>query len=155
MATIRTAKQDDIPAMVAVVNAAFAVEREFRAGERTSAADILRLMEKSAFFVAEEDGQIVGAVQARVKHPAGYFAMLAVDPRVQRGGIGRALREAAENHCRDHGCAAMTLMTGSVRPELVQYYARAGYRITSVQPQQPGAPFTKKFDIVHMAKRLR
>lgn len=48
----------------------------------------------------------------------------------------------------------MTLMTGSVRPELVSYYGRAGYRITSVEPQAPDAPFTRKFAIVHMAKRL-
>lgn len=94
MATIRRATEADIPEMVAVVNAAFDIEREFRAGERTSAADIQRLMEKSTFFVATEDGRIAGVVQARVKHPAGYFAMLAVDPQLQRSGIGRALREA-------------------------------------------------------------
>lgn len=154
MTTIRQAKAADIPEMVVVVNAAFAIEREFRAGERTSAADIQRLMEKSTFFVAIANERIAGVVQARVKHPASYFAMLAVDPALQRAGIGRALREAAEDHCREHGCSEMTLMTGSVHPELVSYYSRAGYKITGIEPQPPNAPFTRKFDIVHMAKPL-
>jgi hypothetical protein len=60
--------------------------------------------------------------------------------------IGRALLEAAEDHCRARGCTEMTLSTGSVRRELVDRYGRLGYRVTSIEPAPPDGPFTKPID---------
>ncbi len=154
MVTIRRAADRDIAAIVAVVNTAFQVERDFRAGERTSALEITRLMQNSVFFVAEREARIVGAVLVRVKADTGYFGMLAVDPVEQRSGIGRLLREAAENYCREQGCTVMTLSTGSPRQDLLSYYARFGYRITGVEPAPADPHFAKPIDIVKMAKPL-
>jgi len=154
MATIRRASESDIPEMVAVVNAAFQVERDFRDSDRTSPAETSRLMQSSTFFVAINDGRIAGAVQVRVNGTTGYFGMLAVDPTLQRSGLGRMLREAAEIYCREQGCMEMTLSTGSVRRELLSYYRKFGYEITSIEPAPEAAPFSKTIEIVRMAKPL-
>jgi ribosomal protein S18 acetylase RimI-like enzyme len=154
MTAVRKATERDVPEIVAVVNAAFRVESDFRAGERTSSAEILRLMQSDTFLVALEQERITGSVQVRIDELTGYFGMLAVDPSRQRSGVGRALLEAAENYCREYGCSEMTLSTGSVRRELFPYYEKFGYQIISVHPAQNEGPFTKPIDIVKMAKRL-
>jgi GNAT superfamily N-acetyltransferase len=155
MPRIRQAVEGDIAEIVAVVNAAFQVESEFRAGDRTSLADISRLMQSSMFLVAAEDESVVGAVLVRITGATGYFGMLAVRPGLQRSGIGRALLEAAEDYCRAHGCVEMTLSTGRVRQELLRYYGKMGYAVTSIETAPEGAPFTRPIEIVRMAKALQ
>jgi GNAT superfamily N-acetyltransferase len=155
MPQIRRAVESDIAEIAAVVNAAFQVEREFRAGDRTSLAEITRLMQSNMFLVATEDESVVGAVLVRITGPTGYFGMLAVRPGLQRSGTGRALLEAAEDYCRTQGCIEMTLSTGSVRQELLRYYGKMGYAVTSIETAPEGAPFTRPIEIVRMAKALR
>jgi ribosomal protein S18 acetylase RimI-like enzyme len=154
MPAVRKATDRDIPEIVSIVNAAFQVESDFRAGERTSTEEISALMQSGTFLVAMEQERVVVAVQVRTTGTIGYFGMLAVDPRQQRSGVGRALLEAAENHCRKRGCTEMTLSTGSVRRELFPYYEKFGYTITAVEPAPEGAPFTKPIEIVKMVKPL-
>lgn len=152
---IRKAGPSDADVIAAVVNEAFVVENEMRDGRpRTSAENIRELMQRSTFFVAEQDGRIVGAVLVRVNGPAGYFGMLGVKPAVQRAGVGRALRERAEAFCKQHGCTEMTLSTGDFRRQLPPYYERAGYRITAIEVAPPDSGFTKPFNIVRMSKPL-
>jgi ribosomal protein S18 acetylase RimI-like enzyme len=150
---IRRADNRDASEIARIINAAFEVEREFRQGERTSAAEIARLLERDVFFVAEEDGRLVGAVHTSVDGATGYFGMLAVDPALQRGGVGRALLSAAEEHCRKAGCTKMTMSTGEDRTELIPYYERVGYRVTAIEPSTSAA-FKRPIRIVRMAKDL-
>ncbi|HZR33557.1 MAG TPA: GNAT family N-acetyltransferase [Terriglobales bacterium] len=142
---------DDI---AAVINAAFRVERTYRVGERTSAADVIRLMQSGLFLVAGEGNRIVGAVYVRITDKIGYFAMLAVEPSSQRSGIGRVLLEAAEDYCREHGCTVMTLTTGEFRQELLKYYAHFGYQVTGIEPAPEASAFNRAVNVVSMAKPL-
>lgn len=154
MALIRRAEARDVRGIVEVVNAAFRVESEFRTGDRTSAADVTRLVESATFLVAIEEERIVGAVMVKINGDVGYFGMLAVAPGRQRSGIGRALLEAAEDYGRRQGCTRMTLKTGTIRPELLVYYDKKGYRADRTEPAPQGAHFAKPFDIVWMSKEL-
>jgi len=155
MPGIRSASPSDATEIVRVVNAAFEVERPMRArGERTSVENIEELMQHDTFFVAEQDGQIVGAVFARISGTTGYFGMLSVAQELRRGGLGRRLRETAEQFCKHHGCTEMTLTTGAFRTELIPYYQHAGYRIVSIEPGPAAWGFAKAFEVVHMAKPL-
>jgi predicted N-acetyltransferase YhbS len=157
MFTIRAAVNQEADQVASIINAAFEVERPFRLrGERTSTEDVRRLMlAGNTFFVAEEGGRIVGTVYARITGITGYFGMLSVDPSLQRSGIGRALREYAEEFCKEHGCTEMTLTTGDFRTELLPYYSRAGYRVVSTEPGTPEWSMRNEFRIVHMAKPLQ
>jgi len=150
---VRRADTRDASEIARIINAAFEVEREFRQGERTSPAEIAKLLERDAFFVAEEGGRLIGAVHTSVDGATGYFGMLSVDPALQRAGVGRALLAASEEHCRKAGCAKMTMSTGEDRTELIPYYERVGYRVTSIEPSTSRA-FKRPIRIVHMAKDL-
>src|SRR5712671_3526691 len=150
---IRRGENSDASEIARIINAAFEVEREFREGERTSQGEIATLLERDVFFVAEEDGRLVGAVHTSVDAATGYFGMLAVDPALQRGGVGRALLSAAEEHCRKAGCTKMTMSTGEDRTELIPYYERVGYRVTSIEASTSRA-FKRPIRIVRMAKDL-
>lgn len=150
---IRRARTEDVPEIARIINAAFEVEREFREGARTSAEEIAKLLEHDVFFVAEQDGRLVGAVHTSIDGVTGYFGMLSVDPSLQRGGVGRALLSAAEDHCRKAGCTRMTMSTGEDRTELIPYYERVGYRVTSIEPSSSPA-FKRPIRIVKMAKDL-
>jgi predicted N-acetyltransferase YhbS len=156
MFSIRVAGSEEAEPIARIVNAAFEVERPFRLhGERTSPENVRQLMlEGKTFFVAEEDGRIVGSVFVRITGHTGYFGMLSVDPSLQRSGIGRALREHAEEFCRHNGCSEMTLTTGDFRTELVPYYARAGYKVVSTEPGPAEWSMRSGFRVVHMAKAL-
>jgi len=155
MPTIRQATESDVTGMVAIVNAAFRVERSFRPGDRTSREDILQRMQTNIFLVALVDNEINGTVEVRVNGTTGYFGMLAVDPTLQRAGIGRSLCDAAEQYCRGRGCTEMTLSTGKVRSDLIPYYRKLGYDITSIDPAPENGPFSKPIEIVRMAKPLK
>ena len=76
---IRKASSADAETVAAVINAAFEVERPFRQGERTSRAEIEKLIERDTILVCEQDGDLIGAVHVAVNPPKGYFGMLAVD----------------------------------------------------------------------------
>jgi ribosomal protein S18 acetylase RimI-like enzyme len=147
---IRLATKEDAPAIARVINAAFEVEREFRRGDRTSAAEILALLQHDTFLVddrlvGDQEGRIAGAVHVRTAGAVGYFGMLAVD--------AEARLEAAEDHCRKAGCSTMTLSTGEDRKELIPWYERLGYRVTSTELSTNPA-FSRPIRVVHMAKPL-
>jgi predicted N-acetyltransferase YhbS len=156
MFTIRVAVPEEASEIARIVNAAFEVERPFRLhGERTSQESVRQLMRDGrTFFVAEQDGRMVGAVFVWITGHTGYFGMLSVDPALQRSGIGRALREHAEEFSRQHGCSEMTLTTGDFRTELVPYYTRAGYKIVGTEPGPAEWSMRSGFRVVHMAKPL-
>jgi len=151
---IRRATQADAERIARVINAAFEVERDFRKGDRTSPAKIRALLENDPFLVSTTgDGSIAGAVHVRIAGSVGYFGMLAVDPQASGAGLGRALLDAAEDLCRAAGCSTMTLSTGEERTELIPWYERRGYRITSVESSTSSA-FSRPIRVVHMAKPL-
>lgn len=150
---IRNGTPADAAEIARIINQAFEVEREFREGDRTSPAEVRDLMERDAFLVAEEADRTIGAVHIRIRGAIGYFGMLAVDPAARRGGIGRALVEAAEELCRRAGCTTMTLSTGEDRTELFPYYERQGYRVVSIEPSTSLA-FKRPIRVVTMAKIL-
>jgi len=124
---IRRASAADADGIARIINAAFEIERSFRRGPRTSPAEVLAMM----------TGDTV----------------LAVDSSVRRGGIGRALVETAEAHCRAAGCSVMTMSTGENRTELIPYYEKMGYRVTSIEPSANPA-FKLPIRVVTMEKPL-
>jgi ribosomal protein S18 acetylase RimI-like enzyme len=150
---IRQAIASDASEIARIINAAFEIEREFRRGDRTSPSEVLGTMNRATFLVAEEANRLVGAVEVRIDGREGYFGMLAVDASVRRGGIGRALVDAAEAHCRSAGCAVMTMSTGENRTELIPYYEKMGYRVTSIEPSTNPA-FKYPIRVVSMEKPL-
>ena len=145
-AAIRGARPEEAEAICRLINAAFAVERAFIAGQRTSPGEVRMLMEQGELLVAAgPGGELVGCVHVAAAPPEGRFAMLSVDPARQGSGLGRSLVAAAEDWCRARGCRAVAITIVNRRRELPGFYRALGYRETGeVRPFSPeDAPLLK------------
>jgi ribosomal protein S18 acetylase RimI-like enzyme len=154
---IRIAAPDDMAAVVPIVNAAFAVET-FTDGTRTDEERMADMMRTGEFLLAEDaSGRIVGCVYTEVRGDRGYFGMLAVDPSRQGTGLGKAMVDAAEKHCRSRGCVAMDICVLSLRPDLPPFYRTLGYSQTGTEEYVPSRPFFKgapRCDLMLFSKPL-
>ena len=138
---VRPATRADADAVIAVVNAAFAIETFFLEGTRTDERRLQAMMRSGEFLVIEDrDGRIVGSVCVEVQGEDACFRMLAVDPARQGDGLGRLLVEAAEAHGRAHGCMRMEIDVLNLRTELLPFYRKLGYVETGTAPFHPLRP---------------
>jgi ribosomal protein S18 acetylase RimI-like enzyme len=137
---IRDATADDVPQITDVVNRAFAIET-FLDGPRTDVRRMAVAVDGADLLVAEDDtGRIVACVRVQAHGPRGGFGMLAVDPDWQGNGLGRAMVDAAEKRCRALGCTDVSIAVLSLRPELLPFYRKLGYRETGTEPFRPLRP---------------
>ena len=138
----RDATAADVPAIVGLVTRAYRGEAS-RAGWTTEAdlldgnrivpevllADIAR--PQSRILLAEAGDTLVGCAHVAAEGGAGYFGMFAVDPGLQRAGVGRAILAEAERVVREDWRLALLRMTViDLRTELIAWYERRGYRTT-------------------------
>jgi N-acetylglutamate synthase-like GNAT family acetyltransferase len=127
---IRRATETDAEELLRLINRAFQVERFFLETDRIALPEVHEYLQKGVFLISVEDGAMAACVYAEVRGERGYFGLLSVDPARQRGGLGKRLVAAAEEHCRAAGCRFMDLLIVSLREELPAYYARLGYEET-------------------------
>ncbi|MFZ0199925.1 MAG: GNAT family N-acetyltransferase [Candidatus Sulfotelmatobacter sp.] len=137
--TIRTARADDVPALVSLINRAFAVEK-FIDGTRTDEERFSETMHKGTLLVAERGGEAIACVYVELRGERAYFGMLAVDPARQHQGLGRSMTTAAENFGRNHGCKHMDISVLSLRPELLPLYRNLGYSEIGTEEFHPTRP---------------
>lgn len=128
--SVRTATASDAPALAALVNRAFAVEAFFVDGDRTSAGEIERLLDRGTFVVLEHKGGLAAAVYVE----RGYFGMLSVLPELQGLGLGLRLVRIAEAMCEAMGCREVTLRIINLREELGRWYRSLGYDEVGTSP---------------------
>lgn len=153
---IRPATVDDMSEMVPVVNAAFGFET-FLEGTRTDEKRMAEMMTAGEFFVAEDDaGRVIASVYTEVRGERGYFGMLAVDPARQGTGVGSAMIETAENHCRRRGCLWMDILVLNLRSELLPFYRKLGYVETRTEEFRPARPMKEDIECycIVLSKRL-
>jgi len=126
---LRTATHADAPAMARIINDAFIVEAFFKIGDRTSADELVELMNEGGEFLVVDaaDGEMAGCVYLRCRGDRAYFGMLSIDPSMQGRGLGRTLIEAVEARARERGCRFMDIHIVDLREELPAYYRRFGY----------------------------
>ena len=158
---LRFATEADTEALVSLINTAFQVEKFFKIGERTDAADIAEHLRSGRFLLLEDEAGIAGAVYIEVRsrgtgqESRGYFGMLSVDPARQGAGIGRRLIAASEEFCREQGCRFMDISIVNLRTELPPLYEKFGYRITGTEPfPAEQMPVSQPCSFVLMEKEL-
>src|ERR1700712_1948861 len=96
---LRAANADDIPGIVSLLNAAFAMERDFIDKDRTSAPEIERYMATGTFLVVDGDGGgPASCVYLEQRGTRLYLGMLAVNPSRQGSGLGRRMMAAGGEH---------------------------------------------------------
>ena len=138
--TVRVATTADKEQVIALVNAAFAIET-FLGVTRTDEERLAETMNRGDILLGRDDsGCPVASVYVEVRGNRGYLGMLAVDPARQGCGFGRAMVDAAEEFCRNRGCNAMDLTVLSLRPDLPPFYRKLGYVEIGTEEFRPSRP---------------
>jgi ribosomal protein S18 acetylase RimI-like enzyme len=81
------------------------------------------------FLVGEFAGDIVATVLAGYDGVRGWIYHLAIAPKYQKKGFGRAMMEAAEERLRKMGCQKINLQVRSGNAKVIEFYNRIGYQI--------------------------
>ena len=152
---VRVAEARDSNAIVAVINVAFRLSEGFLIDrDRIDLETVQDLFKKGTFLVAE-DSFLCGCVYVEPRgSDRSYLGLLAVDPRLQKSGLGSQLMHAAEAHCAKAGSRFMDLRIVSVRKELPDFYHRHGYVETGTEPFTPGLNPKVSCHFVWMSKPL-
>lgn len=149
--SVRRALPADAPAVAELVNRAYAIEAFFVDGNRTSAPEVIALMEDGHFIVLEHSEGLAAAV---FMDTSGYLGMLSVDPEFQKHGLGTRLVRIVEALCEAVGCSAVTLRIINLREELARWYRALGYTEVGTSPYEH-RPVKQACHFVEMRKSLR
>jgi N-acetylglutamate synthase-like GNAT family acetyltransferase len=152
---VRVAETGDAEAIVAIINAAFRLAEGFLLDrDRIDLEAVQELFQKGTFLIAE-DSSLCGCVYVESRgRDRSYLGLLAVDPRLQKSGLGSQLMKAAEEYCAKAGSHFMDLRIVSVREELPPFYHRRGYVETGTEPFTPGLTPKVPCHFVWMSKPL-
>jgi ribosomal protein S18 acetylase RimI-like enzyme len=142
MTDVTIATDDEIEAVVALVNSAYrgdssrlgwTTEADFLGGQRTDPETLraeLAAKPGAVMLVMRHvpAGPLLGCVRVEpVNEETWYLGMLTIDPRLQDRKLGRTLLEAAERFVAQRGARRMRMSVIGIRPELIAWYERRGY----------------------------
>jgi GNAT superfamily N-acetyltransferase len=132
--TIREAVDGDIAAILDLYVAAGIAEASFSVDEGREHLARLREYPSYRVFVAVTDGVLVGTYEllimdnlAKRGAKSGVVEDVAVDPRMQGRGIGRAMMLHAMERCREAGCYKLALSSNAKREEAHRFYESLGF----------------------------
>jgi ribosomal-protein-alanine acetyltransferase len=122
---IRPARLEDIPALLALENRAFA-------GDQVSARSFRHLLTRgnAATLVESEGGALRGYAMLLFNRTTSLARLysFAVAPEHRGRGIAKALLAAAERAALEHGCAYLRLEVRKDNKEAQSLYRKAGFR---------------------------
>jgi len=93
------------------------------------------------FWIAQQDGEIVGTILAGYDGVRGWIYHLAVDPAQRRKGTARLLMQTAEASLEALGCPKINLQVRLYNRAAVAFYQALGYGIE--ERVQMGKPIGK------------
>jgi GNAT superfamily N-acetyltransferase len=138
----REAGVTDVPALVALINAAFAMEWDFVDRDRTSPDEIRGLMTMGTFVVVGATPEVLACVYLERHGRRMYLGMLSVQPAQQKRGLGRRLMAESEARCRAWGCTGIDIRIVNRRTELPPIYTKMGFVDRGTEPFEE--PLLKK-----------
>ncbi|HEX6328152.1 MAG TPA: GNAT family N-acetyltransferase [Jiangellaceae bacterium] len=135
--TIRPARPDEYAAAGAVTVAAYRAAGMARGEYVTQLRDAATRADEAELLVAvDPDGVVLGSVtfcpagsswREVAREDEGEFRMLAVDPRAQGHGVGRALVEACLDRTRELGLRGLALSTPHSNGRAHRLYEQLGF----------------------------
>jgi GNAT superfamily N-acetyltransferase len=141
-----------VPGIVDLLNAAFAMERDFVDRDRTSPAEIAHYVAIGTFLVVEGDGgTLASCMYLEQRDDRLYLGMLAVSPQQQGRGLGRQMMAAAERQAISLGCGAIDIRIVDRRTELPPFYRSLGFVDNGTEPFEDPL-LTKPAHFIRMTK---
>jgi ribosomal protein S18 acetylase RimI-like enzyme len=129
---LRQATEDDLPAALDVLRAAF---EEYRAWldppsgvHRETVESLREYLGRGQITLALLGSQVVGCVLYHAEEDHMYFGRLSVLPAYRNRGIARLLIDQVETCARDLGLRRVRLSVRVAQPGNRAYYERIGYR---------------------------
>jgi ribosomal protein S18 acetylase RimI-like enzyme len=86
-------------------------------------------VQRDLFFVALDDGVVVGTVIGGYDGHRGWIYSLAVSPEARRRGIGTALIWHVEQELARRGCPKINLQVLASNAAVVAFYQKLGYAV--------------------------
>jgi len=122
---VRMCRRDDVGSVLDL----WARERSGHASTADRREDVERLIDDSpaALLVAEQEGELVGALIAAWDGWRGNMYRLAVRDRHRREGIGIALTRAGEEYLRRRGARRVTALVAFEDDAAGAFWESAGY----------------------------
>ncbi len=151
---LRNAVPADIPAIVDLINRAFAVEKFFKSGERTDVVQVTDMMRTGKFLLLMAGDALIACIYVRIDGERAYAGTLAVAPSQQRSGIGRRMMREVEEHARAQGCEVLDIRIVNVRPELSEIYSKLGFVPTGIESAEVINTATQPVHFITMSKPL-
>jgi len=121
--------------------------RSFQPGDKTAVIDLwqsceltrpwnnpaLDIQRKCAvnddlFLVAIQQDRIIGSVMGGYDGHRGWINYLAVDPGIQKQGIGRMLMHAVEERLLALGCPKINLQVREGNTDVIAFYEAIGFK---------------------------
>lgn len=133
--SIETATEQDLPAVLALYESAgITGDKAYTLEQARAQLARFALYPFYRLFVARRDGKVVGTYEflemenlAKAGAKTAIVEDVAVDPRIQRAGIGRALMEHARALAFSRGCYKLMLSSNNKRKEAHAFYASLGF----------------------------
>ncbi|MCP4486489.1 MAG: GNAT family acetyltransferase [Gammaproteobacteria bacterium] len=123
---IRKFKSGDKQSVIRLWNTVFPDDPQHNQPEQVINA---KLEVDDLVFVAEKNGQIVGACMAGYDGHRGWLYAVAVLPECRHSGTGRELAETAMHALAELGCIKVNLQIRSTNTEVAAFYKALGFSV--------------------------
>lgn len=143
--SIQVANNEDIPALVELLNVLFQQEAEFQPNPEAQARGLGMIINNPAvgcILLWREQGQILGMVNLLYSVSTALGARVAlledmvVRPEARNGGTGTRLLQAALAYAAEQGCQRVTLLTDEDNLSAQRFYARQGFVKSPMLPMR-------------------
>jgi ribosomal protein S18 acetylase RimI-like enzyme len=124
---IRLFHESDADVVIALWKSVFAYTEP-----RNDPAKVIRdklAVQRDLFFVAVENGVVIGTVMGGYDGHRGWIYSLAVNPDARRKGIGTALIRYVERELAKRSCAKINLQVLATNAGVVAFYKKLGYAV--------------------------
>ncbi|HEY3488927.1 MAG TPA: GNAT family N-acetyltransferase [Candidatus Deferrimicrobiaceae bacterium] len=146
---IRFASPGDVPAIVSLLGALFAQEADFTPDPARQGRGVNRILADPSIgriLVCDRGGTVAGmvsllfTVSTSEGAPAAWLEDMFVAPEHRGAGVGQELLEAALLFAGAAGMARVTLLTDRSNTRAQRFYARNGFRESSMVPMRREIP---------------
>lgn len=139
---IRPAGQDDLDAMVSLLQALFAIEADFTPDPQRQRQGLSRFMEgcgkHRCILVAEADHRVVAMATVQIListaqgGPVGLMEDVVVQGRFRGRGVGRRLVNALVEWAADRGLTRLQLLADYRNRPALDFYRKMGWHTTQL-----------------------